>query len=265
MSYHHTVSHTSVSTYTHKYTWFIWGMCAYICVCVYIYTHPLSAIFSFLHHLLCMLRICDFLKHQHQLMFQVCTVPVPVCVSASGEERAHCMLYLCSGLWSSPLLVLLHFWLRYWQFKARPCWEDRREKLKLLSIYCRVIDLRIILIFFIFPKSLNSHEFSAPSEENQAHNKAKPMAMLAESRLIHDLHTAAAGESQMASLDSKLTAVHLFVWVWRTIKIKENIWMQLSLLYSKWSILSYALNDHLLHLNGLLETRLLMKPHYAFS
>ena len=184
MSYHHTVSHTSVSTYTHKYTWFIWGMCAYICVCVYIYTHPLSAIFSFLHHLLCMLRICDFLKHQHQLMFQVCTVPVPVCVSASGEERAHCMLYLCSGLWSSPLLVLLHFWLRYWQFKARPCWEDRREKLKLLSIYCRVIDLRIILIFFIFPKSLNSHEFSAPSEENQAHNKAKPMAMLAESRLI---------------------------------------------------------------------------------
>ena len=155
-----------------------------VCVCIYIYTPAFYHIFipsSLIVHVtyLWLLKTPASVNVPSVHCARAC-----VCVSASGEERAHCMLYLCSGLWSSPLLVLLHFWLRYWQFKARPCWEDRREKLKLLSIYCRVIDLRIILIFFIFPKSLNSHEFSAPSEENQAHNKAKPMAMLAESRLI---------------------------------------------------------------------------------
>ena len=121
-------SHKCEHTHTQIYMIHLTNVCIYVCVCIYIYTHPLSAIFSFLHHLLWMLRICDFLKNQHQLMFQVCTVPVPVCVSASGEERAHCMSYLCSGLWSSPLLVLLQFWLQYQLFKARPCCEDRQER-----------------------------------------------------------------------------------------------------------------------------------------
>ena len=109
-------SHKCEHIHTHIYMIHPRNVCIYVCVCVY--AHLLSAIFS---------CVCDFLKHQHQLMFQVCTVPVPVCVSASGEERAHCLLYLCSGLWSSLLLVLLPFQLQYWQFKARPYWEDRQE------------------------------------------------------------------------------------------------------------------------------------------
>lgn len=98
-------SHKCEHIHTQIYTIHLRNVCIYMCVCIH--TCFLPYFHSFITYFT--LHICDFLKHQHQLMFQVCTVLVPVCVSASGEERAHCMLYLCSRLWSSLLLVLLHF------------------------------------------------------------------------------------------------------------------------------------------------------------
>lgn len=174
------------------------------------------------------------------------TVRGPVCV--------HLEFRLAS------LCVLFHLHIRTSNFSHDLGGRDSEtgKKPKLLNDFLKAVDLGTILIFSVLPKIPQLTWIVLSSKQNKTHDQVKPVSVEGPAGRPRE-HT-----QQLPQELLWILPCHLADQVWRTIKIKENSWMQLILFYSKWSILFSVLNDQLLHLNDLLETCLLMKTPLCF-